>query len=114
MSLSINQFNAILDQINTTLGGLTITAAASAFTLKETNTVDFFHGTIDEDPTEWIEKFKRAKDANNWSDNRLRDIAGELMKDEAADWCQADKGNINHWSNTTNTPSQGFKQIFIT
>jgi hypothetical protein len=111
MSLSVDQLNAILDRVDTALGGITITTPAA--TPKETNIikVDFFHGTIDEDPNEWIEKFERAKDANNWANARLHHIAGGLLKDEAADWYQATKSTIAQWSHATATDT--FREKFI-
>ena len=79
---------------------------------KETNIVkvEFFSGKTDEDPTEWIEKFERAKDANNWQDARLRFIAGGLMSGEAADWYQTDKANIIQWAGDV---ANSFKERFI-
>ena len=105
MFLSVDQLNAILDHVDNALEGITIMATAPPATPKETNIikVDFFHGTIDEDPNEWIEKFECAKDANNWAIARLHHIARGLLKDEAADWYQATKGTIAQWSHATAT-----------
>ena len=101
MSITPDQLTAILNQVQTTLGtslaGLTVnaTVAPTVAAPKESNIVKVdFSGTINEDPNEWIENFERAKDANNWHNDRLRFIAGGLMKGEAADWYQADKANI--------------------
>ncbi len=60
-TISADQLNAILTQVNNSLGtalaGVTLITASA---LKETNIVkvDFFSGMVDENPNEWIEKFE--------------------------------------------------------
>jgi hypothetical protein len=117
-TISADQLTAILTQVNNSLGtalaGVTVNATVIPTPPgpKETNIVkvEFFSGKTDEDPTEWIEKFERAKDANNWQDARLRFIAGGLMSGEAADWYQTDKANIIQWAGDV---ANSFKERFI-
>ena len=60
-TISANQLNVILTQINNSLGialaGVILTTASAP---KETNIikVDFFSEMVDKDPNEWIEKFE--------------------------------------------------------
>ena len=60
-TISADQLNAILTQVNNSLGtalaGVTLTTAPAP---KETNIVkvNFFSETVDKDPNEWIEKFE--------------------------------------------------------
>jgi hypothetical protein len=58
--------------------------------------VESFSGKSSEDPISWLNKFERAKIANRWTEARLVDIAGGLMKGEAAAWYDRRKGR---WGN---------------
>ena len=57
-------------------------------------TVEPFSGRGSEDPVSWLNKFERARKANRWLKHRLVDIAGGLMKGEAAAWFEINK---NKW-----------------
>lgn len=56
--------------------------------------VEPFAGKNTEDPVSWLNKFERARSANQWQKRRLVDIAGGLMKGEAANWFEATR---NTW-----------------
>jgi hypothetical protein len=55
-------------------------------------TVEPFDGKSTEDPVSWLAKFERAYATNRWSKARLIDIAGGLMKGEAAAWFETLRG----------------------
>ena len=63
--------------------------------------VEPFAGKSTEDPISWLGKFERARIANRWNKSRLVDIAGGLMKGEAAAWFEATKDD---WDREEDSP----------
>src|SRR5437868_6815928 len=60
-----------------------------------------FSGKDDEDPHEWCAEFEKACAANGWTGNdnnvRRKDIAASYLRENAAEWYEADQGNIAQW-----------------
>ncbi|CAG8466665.1 17558_t:CDS:2 [Gigaspora rosea] len=50
--------------------------------LKESNLVKikYFYGTDDKDPFEWFDDFKRASEANNWTEECMEDNEADQSK----------------------------------
>ncbi|RIB27548.1 hypothetical protein C2G38_2160273 [Gigaspora rosea] len=91
----------LLREIANAFRNATIGVAAAAHpTSRETNLVrvDPFHGTKDENPFEWVEIFKCAVNANNWSPDRKIQIASEYLCGIAATWYDGIKKFLLHWN----------------
>src|SRR5436190_19760048 len=59
--------------------------------------VQEFSGRDDEDPVEWIRKFNRTADANNWKNEKKIAIAATQLKGIALEWYEREKENIQQW-----------------
>lgn len=71
--------------------------------------VERFSGKESEDPVEWLEKFNRAAEANNWPVNRRIAIAASHLTDAASQWYEATKSSIRYW---TGAPA-AFDTLFL-
>jgi hypothetical protein len=92
-------------------------------------TVEPFSGRNTEDPVSWLAKFERARTANRWNKRRLVDIAGGLMKGEAAAWFEvtrptwgviprydtsAGENKLNYGDDSTTNFTDSFNERFVT
>ena len=73
--------------------------------------VQEFSGRDDEDPVEWIRKFNRTADANNWKNEKKIAIAATRLKGIALEWYEREKKNIQQWHNHENGNS--FEEKFV-
>ena len=73
--------------------------------------VQEFSGRDDEDPVEWIRKFNRTADANNWKNEKKIAIAATRLKGIALEWYEREKENIQQWHEHENDNS--FEEKFI-
>ena len=76
--------------------------------------VPIFHGSDNEDPTEWIELFIQAHTANGWPNQDARKIAlaGGHMREAARDWFQRLPNAVNAFRNNGNN-AVSFYHTFI-
>ena len=56
-----------------------------------------FSGKDNKDPVEWIRKFNRTAEANNWKDEKKITIAVTHLTGIALEWYEREKENIQQW-----------------
>ena len=61
--------------------------------------IDFYRGDGTQDPITWLEEFKRAARANNWSPERQLALASAYMKDNAQEWLTSLANAPTHFDN---------------
>ncbi|TMI92781.1 MAG: hypothetical protein E6H08_11560, partial [Bacteroidetes bacterium] len=86
-------------------GLIAVFGAQGAHIRPENNVIklDFFYGKKTEDPVSWLAAFNKAKETNNWRDERRVKIAAGYLKGEAAEWYEGKKTDItDHWASGDN------------
>ena len=89
--MDADQFNAFITQLTASINQLTQEVQnrpQNRPLARETNLVPVkrFSGKSEEDPSDWIAHFEKAAKANNWTANRMVEIAGGFLENVAADW----------------------------
>ena len=56
-----------------------------------------FSGKDNKDPVEWIRKFNRTAEANNWKNEKKIAIAATHLTGIALEWYEREKENIQQW-----------------
>ncbi len=59
---------------------------------------NYYYGKAGEDVKEWLAELDRMIEANNVADGRKVAVAAAHLRDAAAEWYEADKANINRYT----------------
>src|SRR6266542_3401413 len=59
---------------------------------------NYYYGKAGEDVEEWLAELDRMIEANNVADGRKVAVAAAHLRDAAAEWYEADKANINRYT----------------